>query len=141
MAQTEIASTLGVSRSLVSGAIAELVQRGLVRRVGNHRHAPYEAIIDVWPVIADVLRSREWMLLEAARVALEAALEEAEIAQATGTRVFYRTERLKMLLAMTEVAQALLKILTTLRLPRTGERFTRWLERAAAITERLRGLA
>ncbi|MEO1175462.1 MAG: helix-turn-helix domain-containing protein, partial [Myxococcota bacterium] len=39
MPQTEIANLLGVSRSLVSGAIAELQRRGLVRAVGDARSA------------------------------------------------------------------------------------------------------
>ncbi len=138
MAQTEIANGLGVSRSLISGAVAELAERGLVRRVGEHRNAPYEAVVDVWPVISDVLRAREWMLVEGARVALEAAVEEAELAESLGHHVAWNVDRMRMLLAMTEMAQSLLKILTSLRLPRTGDRFSTWLERAGGIAERLR---
>ena len=70
LSQTEICELLGVSRSAVSTAMAELVEFGLVRPVDGHRHAPYEAILDIWPAVAEVLRSREWMLLESARVAL-----------------------------------------------------------------------
>ena len=76
MSQVEVADFLQVSRSLVSGAMSELVEHGLVRPLSEHRNAPYEAVVDIWPTISDVLRDREWMLIEAARLALEGAVEE-----------------------------------------------------------------
>lgn len=138
--QTEIARALGVSRSLISGAVSELMDHGLVRPVGEHRNAPYEAVIDVWPTISDVLRSREWMLVEAARLALEAAIEEVEYARSVGHEVHYDLDRMRMLLAMTELAQALLRILMSLRMPRSTERFGTWLKKAAGLAGRLRGM-
>lgn len=138
MPQTEIATILGVSKSLVSGAVAELTERGLIRQTHAHRNAPYEAVVDVWPVISEVLRAREWMLIEAARVALEAAIEEAELAVGVGHRVRWNAERMKTLLAMTELAQALLRILMSLRLPKAHDRFTTWLDRAGGLADRLR---
>jgi DNA-binding transcriptional regulator GbsR (MarR family) len=140
LSQTEIANTLGVSRSLVSGAVAELVDYGLVRAVGAHRNAPYEAVMDFWPTIADVLRTREWMLLESARVALEGAIDEAEYAQATGAPVIFDVERMKLLLALTEVGQSLLRILIGMRMPRGGERFATWLKNASGLVGKLRRL-
>jgi len=72
--QAEIARRLGVSRSLVNAAVAELVDLGLIRATNNARNAPYMAVLDVWPTISDVLRTREWMLIETARISLEAAI-------------------------------------------------------------------
>ncbi|MCA9561053.1 MAG: MarR family transcriptional regulator [Myxococcales bacterium] len=140
LSQTEIATTLGVSRSLVSGAVAELVDYGLLRAVGTHRNAPYEAVMDFWPTIADVLRTREWMLLEGARVALEGAIDEAEYAQATDEPVLYDVERMRLLLALTEVGQSLLRILIGMRMPRGGERFATWLKNASGLVGKLRRL-
>ena len=60
LAQVQIAQYLGVSRSLVSGVIAELVERGLVRSIDSSRNSPYVALTDFWPTVASVLRSREW---------------------------------------------------------------------------------
>ena len=84
MAQNQIADMLGVSKALVSSAISELGDYGLVRPVSDKRNSPYVAVIDIWPVISEILREREWMLIETARLALEATLEEAEIQDATG---------------------------------------------------------
>lgn len=138
MPQTEIATLLSVSKSLVSGAVAELSNLGLVRQTRDHRNAPYEAVFDVWPIISEVLRSREWMLVEAARVALEAAIEEAELARAMNYKVRWDLSRMQTLLAMTELAQALLRILMSLRMPRAQDRFSSWLERAGGLADRLR---
>ncbi len=140
LSQTEIAKTLGVSRSLISGAVSELVDYGLVQPVGDHRNAPYEAVFDMWPTIADVLRRREWMLLEAARVALEGAVEEAELLRSQGHVPNYDVGRIKTLYAMTELAQSMLRILISLRMPRTTDRFKTWLERAGSMAQRLRTL-
>lgn len=138
--QTEVADLLGVSRSLVSTAMAELLEYGLVRAVDEHRNAPYEAVIDIWPAIADVLRSREWMLLEGARVALEAAIEEAEIAGSNPQAPLrWDLDRLRMLLSLTEMAQGFLKMVIALRLPRAPEGFGGWVGRAQSLVARLRG--
>ncbi len=138
MPQTEIAMKLAVSRSLVSGAVAELCDHGLLRRVEEHRNAPYVAVIDVWPVISDVLRAREWMLIESARLALEAAIEEVEFSQSLGEEVRWDVDRMRMLLAMTELAQALLRILMALRVPRASDRFSGWLDKAGSFADTLR---
>ena len=146
--QTELADLLGVSRSLVSQAMAELVEFGLVRAVSESRNAPYEAVIDIWPTIADVLRSREWMILEGARVALEAAIEEAEIAASSldsarperAARLRWDLDRLRMLLSLTEMAQGFLKMVIALRLPRAPEGFGGWVGRAQTLVSRLRGI-
>ena len=142
LSQADIADLLGVSRSAVSTAMAELLELGLAKPRDDHRHAPWEAVIDVWPTIAGVLRSREWMLLEAARTALEAAIEEAEIAataQEGAAAVPWDVDRLRMLLAMTEMGQGFLKMLMALRMPRTPDGFQGWMGRASQIVARLRG--
>lgn len=134
--QARIAAGLGVSRSLVSESIAELVRLGLVRATGPQRNAPYEALIDIWPTVADVLRSREWMILEQARLALEALQDELELAD-PATRATYNTDRIRLLLAMTEMAQGFLKLLITLRTPRAIRDLPQWLTRAADLLKRV----
>jgi DNA-binding transcriptional regulator GbsR (MarR family) len=138
MAQTDIAETLGVSRSLVNLAIAELSTYGLVRATIEHRNAPYEARLDVWPTIADVLRSREWMLIESARVALEAAVEEAELAREGDRLGPYDLGRMRLLLSMTELAQTVLRVVLAVRVPRSLEAFGDWLREAARFMKRFR---
>lgn len=140
VAQAEIAHTLGVSRSLVSGAVAELGRLGLVRAVGEHRNAPYEAVMDFWPTIADVLRGREWMLLERARLALEAAIDEVERGGSGegGEPRRYDAGRMKVLLGFTELGQVLLRSLMTMRTPRTPDRLGAWIKGAASLVHRIR---
>lgn len=140
LSQSDIAQLLGVSRSLVSGAVAELVGYGLARPTGAHRNAPYEAIMDVWPTISDVLRSREWMLLEGARVALDGAIEEALYAREAGREARWDVDQMRTLLTMTELAQGLLKLLISIRAPQAAERFGGWLKRAGGLAVRLRKL-
>ena len=140
VSQAEVARTLGVSRALVSSAVSELSGYGLVRPVGTSRHAPWEAVMDVWPVISDVLRSREWMMIESARVALEAAIEEAEFAAEDGDEVDWNVPRMRVLLGLTETAQAFLRILVKLRLPKTFDAIGGWLSRASSVLQTLRKL-
>lgn len=130
MSQTEIARTLGVSRSSVNGAVSELQRRGLVRTISEHRNAPYEAILDVWPSIAEVLRSREWMLIESARLALDAAIEEAELHARVGNSLGFDLSRMRMLLMMTETAQGFLRALIAMRSAKAIESLTGWISRA-----------
>lgn len=138
MSQAEISRTLSVSRALVSGAIHELTDYGLVRPVDEGRTAPYEAVMDIWPVISDVLREREWMMIESARVSLEAAVEEAELAQDTGMEMPWSLDRMRLLLGLTEMAQTLLKILIKLRVPRSKDALGVWLGRASSLMASLR---
>ncbi len=140
MAQSEIARALDVSRSLISGAVSELTDRGLLRPVGDHRNAPYEAVNDIWPTISNVLRSREWMLIESIRMTLEAALEELEYAESVGHPLRWKTDRVRMLLAMTELAQNLLRMLMSVRLPQTTDRFGAWFKKATTLANRLRSM-
>jgi DNA-binding transcriptional regulator GbsR (MarR family) len=136
VSQAEISRTLGVSRALVSGAIAELLEFGLVRPRSDNRLAPYEAVMDIWPVIADVMRRREWMLVERARVSLEAAVEEAEVALELEGDMPYDLDRMRLILGLTEMAQAFMKILMALRVPRSLDAMTGWLGRASRLTAR-----
>ncbi|MBM4376844.1 MAG: hypothetical protein FJ095_17315 [Deltaproteobacteria bacterium] len=136
MTQVEVADFLDVSRSLVSGAMAELLEHGLVRPTADHRNAPYVAVVDVWPTISDVLRGREWMLVESARVALEGAIEAVEMSSDMPPR--FAVERMRFLLRMTEIAQTFLRILMNLRVPRKLEGLGGWLKDTAKF---LQGLA
>jgi DNA-binding transcriptional regulator GbsR (MarR family) len=138
--QTEIATRLGVSRSLVSGAMSELTEFRLVKAVGQHRNAPYVARFDVWSTIADVLRTREWMLIERVRVALDAAILEGEAQQAAGAASVYDLQRTRLLLRMTEVAQAALQTIIAIASARMPRGFAGWLRRAVQLVADLRQL-
>lgn len=137
MPQSEVARLLGVSRSLVSTAISELTDYGLVRPVDDHRNAPYEAVLDVWPTISEVLREREWMLLETVRQSLEAARDEAEQVRARGEVPTFDPARIVLLLNMTELAQTVLRLLISLKLPRGAEKVSGWLVRAMGMAQKL----
>jgi DNA-binding transcriptional regulator GbsR (MarR family) len=139
LSQVEIADFLEVSRSLVSGAVSELEERGLVRAVSEHRNAPYEAVIDIWPTVSEVLREREWMLIEAARLALEGALEELELAKAT-ERSRYDEDRIRFLLRMTELAQSFLRLLMGIRVPRKLDGVAEWIKSTSGFFQSLRRL-
>ena len=128
LSQSAIAQTLEVSRSLVSGTIRELIDFGLVKPTSDHRNAPYEAVLDVWPTISDILRDREWMLVESTRLALESAMEEAEFTDSDDLP--YDIDRMRMLLTMTELAQSLLKMLIGARVPRTAGELGDWFGKA-----------
>src|SRR5687768_14009568 len=137
VSRSEMAETLAVSRSLVSLAVAELTQYGLIRPTSDARNAPYEASFDVWPTITDVIRNREWMLIERARVALESALAEAEYREEARLPNDYDLGRIRLLLAMTELAQATLKAILSVRMPRTLDAFGQWLGRTRGTIEKL----
>lgn len=137
LAQAEVAERLGVSRSLVSLAITELAGFGLVRPMGPERQAPWEAVLDVWPIITDVLRSREWMLMERARLALEAAHNEAEDRVRAGDPIAWDHQRIRWLLLMTEFAQTTLRAIMNVRMPRSVDALSSWLGRAGRTIERL----
>jgi DNA-binding transcriptional regulator GbsR (MarR family) len=135
--QTEVADILGVSRSLVSLAISELVEHGLVRATGTHRNAPYEASMDVWPTITSVLRAREWMLIERARIALEGLIQEAEHSEEEGRESVFDLARMRLLLRMTELAQAALRAMLAIRAPQSFDGFGKWLEGALRFVKHL----
>ena len=139
LAQNQIADSLGVSKALVSSAISELGGYGLVQPVSERRNAPYVAVIDIWPVISRILREREWMLIERARVALEATLEEAEIQRRYGEEVDYDVSRIQLLLSITESAQGFLKLLVSLRVPRSVDALGKGLISVARLVQSLRG--
>ncbi|MEZ6186233.1 MAG: hypothetical protein R3F62_14655 [Planctomycetota bacterium] len=136
MHQTRIADTLGVSRSLVSGTITDLMQYGLVRAVGEGRNAPYEAVVDVWPAVTDVLRTREWILLETARMALEAALEEAQASPPSG----YSLARIRFLLGMVKAVQSLLNLVLSVRRPGATAGLKGWVGTMKSLIDNLRSV-
>ena len=140
VSQVEMAQHLGVSKGLISMAIADLMQYGLVKASEEHHHTPYEANLDVWPIIADVLRQREWMLLESTKIALEGALESAEIAQQAGEDIPFRIERIRLLLQMTQWAQSVLKLMISAKLPSYGEKISNWFDKASHFTQKLKSI-
>ncbi len=138
LAQHELTEKLDVSRSLVSSTISELEELGLVRPTDNHRNAPYQAALDVWPTITGVLRTREWMLLESTRVALEAAIEERELGDSMGDSPSYNVDRMRLLLKMTEAAQGFLRIIVTMRMPKATDGLGSWVGRAQRLIKGMR---
>ncbi|MEM9696016.1 MAG: MarR family transcriptional regulator [Myxococcota bacterium] len=136
MTQVEIAEFLGVSRSLISGAVAELTARGLVRATSDHRNAPLVAVVDVWPSISDVLRDREWMLVESARLALETFIDELDYRPDPQ----WNAERARFLLSLTEFAQGFLRLLIGLRVPRRLEGMGDWIRSSSRFLQGLREL-
>ena len=134
LSQTEIAERLGVSRSLVSTAITELAGFGVVRATGEHRNAPYEAVIDVWPAITDTLRSREWMLLETTRLTLESALEEAQLEEEGE----YSAARIQLLLSMVQSIQRLLNLVISIRRPNSVAVVKEWVKSVIGLIETMR---
>ena len=140
LSQVEVAERLEVSRSLVSGAIGELVERDLVEAQSAHRNAPYRAVIDIWPTISEVLRTREWMLIERARLAMEAAVEELEASSQQQASQQYNLTHLRFLLRMTELAQTFLKLLMGIRVPEKLEGLSEWLRGSARFMQNLRKL-
>lgn len=137
LSQSEVAERLGVSRSLVHLAVNELADFSLVRPIGPQRNAPYEARMDVWPTITGVLRKREWMLIESARVALEALRIELTNTKGQHPSSMYDGRRVEVLLLMTELAQASLKLLFALHIPNSVEDFAVWLRKARDIVDKL----
>lgn len=138
LSQTDIAVLLEVSRSLVHGAVQELEEWGLVQRVGDHRRAPIVAVTEVWPIITHVLRTREWMMIERVRVALEAASQEADVHfLRTGQEPFSR-ERLRELTQLTEMAQGFLKVILNLRVSDEGRGLRNFLRTATQVLSGLR---
>lgn len=137
MSQVQIAETLGVSRSLVSLSVAELLKYGLIRPTSNHRNAPYEAVMDVWPVISDVLRQREWMMVESVRTALESTIEEAEILNQKSVPHPYNMQNMRLLLNMSDMAQAFLNILMRIRMPQSVDGLGSWVTKASSFVKRL----
>jgi DNA-binding transcriptional regulator GbsR (MarR family) len=142
LTQAELARRLGVSPALMSSTMRELQGFGLVRQVevNQGRGMAWQAVMDVWPVIGDVLRNREWVMVETAHRSLEAALEEVELAQGEG-ELDYDPGRLRVLLALTETAQAMLQMLVSLRVPRQAEHLGEALVKASALLRALRGLS
>lgn len=155
LSQRELVEALGMSKGSISVAVKELIDYGLVKPSTDHHHAPYEAVMDVWPVIVGVLREREWMLLETSRLALEGALNELQrIASPTqhaangqhrqqgeeGSEYQFDADRLRLLLQMTEWAQGVLKLIINARIPRSPERWGSWMGRAVKLGQSLRGL-
>lgn len=137
LAQSEVAELLGVSRSLVSLAVSELLDLGLVRPTHDGRNAPYQASFDVWPTITDVIRGREWMLIERARLTLESAISEAEYRKEAQLDNPFDVERLELLLSMTELAQTTLRAILAVRMPRSLDSFGRWMKKTRGGIEKL----
>lgn len=136
--QAELSALLGVSRSLVSTAIAELVDYRLVRPTSEHRHAPYQATMDVWSTIADVLREREWMILERVKVALQGATAALDQAQREARPTDFDDARVRLLLRMTELAQTFLRLVITLGAGPLPRSLGAWASKASALTHDLR---
>ena len=138
LSQAEIAKMAGISKALVSSVVSELMDFGLVRPTTTHRNSPYQASLDVWSTIVEVLRSREWMLIESARVSLEGALQAAQQRRSLGKALDYDVERMRALLRMTEAAQGMLTVLTSVRMT-PAEGLSSIVKRASGFVAKLKG--
>ena len=138
LAQVQIAQYLGVSRSLVSGVISELVERGLVRAVDDTRNSPYVALTDFWPTVASVLRSREWMILEKVRQSLEGFVADAERLGGESIADTYNLRRAYSLIKMTETAQNILRLLIGYPTAAAADRMTQWLGHVGSLIKRFK---
>jgi len=138
LSQAEIAKKAGISKALVSSVVSDLMDYGLVRPITSHRNSPYEASLDVWSTIVEVLRSREWMLIESARVSLEGALQAAKQYPVQDKPVDYDIERMQALLRMTEAAQGMLTVLTSVRMT-PAEGLHSIVKRASGFMAKLKG--
>jgi len=138
--QADLAQLLGVSRALISVAIGELTNYGLVVAVSEHRNTPYLARWNFWPTITDVLRSREWMIIEEVRVALDAAVDEADFVVERDVKLPspYDLAKLRLLLRITEMAQTMLKMLMALGGARMPSGFGRFLTQAVRLAAGMR---
>jgi len=159
LSQKQLAEALGMSKGSISIAMNELIGYGLVKPSADFRHAPYEAIMDVWPIISGVLREREWMLLETARITLEGAITELERVHpernkqegkenkpseqmrgfSSTSEPEFNASRLRILLQMTEWAQSILKLIINARIPRASGWGT-WMGRAVKWRQSLKSL-
>ena len=135
--QAELARVLNVSRSLVSESMAELQRWGLVRPASDEHHAPYTAVVDIWPTISDVLRTREWLLIESTRMSLEGALEAIEREERAGNPSPFDASRVRLLLTMTEIAQAFIRLLIRMRQAPTDS-FGQWVAKASGMLKLFR---
>ncbi len=104
---TEIVERLQVSKALVSPALKELEDEGLIERVisENSKVKRYAAVDDVEKVIKGVLKRREKVMLEKAWKSYS-ALPKSTLAQ-----VGYSPDRIKAMGAMIQMAQMGLQIL------------------------------
>lgn len=130
LSQADVTRILGISRALASTAMRELQDHGLVTPTDSGRGAPWVAVVDIWPTIANVLREREWMLIERVRTALEGALDEASLADSDGG---WDVDRLALLLQLTETAQRFLKMLMRIRFPKALNGLKEWMGVASGL--------
>lgn len=107
---TEIASSLNVSKSLISSALAELEQHGLIHQSDNSNCANrktklFAAEQDVMKIIQNVLKERELKLTSN-------VVEKISILKAENNNI--DKERLQNLELWTGIAQSSVKSLTSL---------------------------
>jgi DNA-binding transcriptional regulator GbsR (MarR family) len=98
----EIATTLEVARSNVSGSIKELQGWGLVRAVHafGDRREHFETLRDVWEMFLVILRERKKRELDPTLAALRTCAAEAA---ATGGGDEYATKRIRELIEFMEL--------------------------------------
>ena len=126
------------------------------------RGVAIEAVCDLSPVMAeataDEFGARAWYtdhreMLSAVRpdvvhvttppkshvrLALDAAVQEADLLRQEGRPLPFELSRLRLLLRMTELAQVLLRLLISLGSPAIPEGLAGWLRKAAQLTADLR---
>ncbi len=139
VAQIQVAQRLGVSRSLISAVMSELSDRGLVMATSERRNAPYVAVTDFWPVVAGILRSREWVLIEKAKLALETLISAQHTLEARGATSDYDMERARSLLRITDAALNVLRLVIKYPPGAGSERWVKILKRVSGLARILKG--
>jgi DNA-binding transcriptional regulator GbsR (MarR family) len=123
----EVQHVLGASTGAVSMTLKELGRWGVIRRVhrADERRKLYVAEVDVWRVVARVLRARELAVLDSAVDNLEHAvtLLRAQAAESPeGARLGARAQldRVEGLLDLVRIVASMIRVLvTTARLDAT----------------------
>lgn len=136
LAQKELGRMLELSRGTISTVVSDLVEHGLIEPVSDHRNAPYRAMIEFWPTIANVLKNREAGLIRRAHASLNALLLDLENHEAAED--IYDLERIRGLVKLSEMAQRFLQLLINVPLPSHTDRMTGWFSTVGRIAQKLR---
>jgi len=130
----EIVEFFGVSKALISLTLSELSNYNLVENTEGKRNSPFKATLNIWPTVSDILRSREWMLLENAKQKLESLKDFLAIDDGGE----YRRSRVLILLNVLELIQNLLKFVVGFSTGGQIKAIGSWVKRAGKLLLQVR---
>lgn len=104
---TDIQEELSLSAGTVSAALAELQTWGVVKRIriAGDRNFYYEADLQIWRSVSNVLRARELRILEEASAGLSGL--SASYEKRSGEATAFQVKRLKHVCEAVETARLL----------------------------------